>query len=71
MSAPITARRDRLARGALIAGGVGVGALLQLAALRAAGLNGTAPSRAGSFKQLISTLTGNWEWRSRPGSGWR
>ena len=69
MSAPITARRDRIARGALTAGGLGVGTLLQLAALRAAGLNGTAPSGASSFKQLISTLTGNWEWLIATGIG--
>ena len=45
------------------------GALLRLAALRAAGLNGTAPSGASSFKHLISTLTGNWEWLIATGIG--
>jgi hypothetical protein len=41
----------------------------QVAALRAAGLNGTAPQGAGAFKQLISTLTSNWEWLIGTGVG--
>ena len=40
-----------------------------LGALRAAGLNGTAPSGAGAFKTLISTLTSNWEWLIGTGVG--
>jgi len=70
MSALITTRRVRSARAALItAGALAVGALLQLAALRAAGLNGTAPAGASAFKQLISTLTSNWEWLIATGIG--
>jgi hypothetical protein len=42
---------------------------VDMAALRAAGLNGTAPSGAGAFKQLISTLTSNWEWLIGTGVG--
>jgi hypothetical protein len=45
------------------------GASAHLAALRAAGLNGTAPSGAGAFKHLISTLTSNWEWLIGTGIG--
>ena len=45
------------------------GAGAELAALRAAGLNGTAPADAGAFKQLISTLTSNWEWLIGTGVG--
>jgi hypothetical protein len=40
-----------------------------LDALRAAGLNGTAPAGAGAFKALISTLTSNWEWLIGTGVG--
>jgi hypothetical protein len=71
MSAVITARRAGIARVALLAAGVfAAGALLPLAALRAAGLNGTAPAQgAGEFKQLISTLTSNWEWLIATGIG--
>ena len=65
-----TTRRGRIARVALLtAGGFAVGTLLQLAALRAAGLNGTAPAGADAFKQLISTLTSNWEWLIATGIG--
>ena len=46
-----------------------VGGLPGLAALRAAGLNGTAPPGAAAFKQLISTLTSNWEWLIGTGRG--
>lgn len=35
---------------------------VQLAALRAAGLNGTAPPHSSEFKHLIGTLTSNWTW---------
>jgi len=70
MSALITADRARSARAALIsAGALAIGALVQLAALRAAGLNGTAPAGASAFKQLISTLTSNWEWLIATGIG--
>jgi hypothetical protein len=41
----------------------------QVAALRAAGLNGTAPAGASAFKTLISTLTSNWEWLIGTGVG--
>jgi uncharacterized membrane protein len=40
-----------------------------LSALRAAGLNGTAPSGATAFQKLISTLTSNWEWLIGTGVG--
>jgi hypothetical protein len=40
-----------------------------LCALRAAGLNGTAPTGAGAFQKLISTLTSNWEWLIGTGVG--
>ena len=45
------------------------GAVAQLAALRAAGLNGTAPPHAAAFKSLISTLTNNWIWLVATGLG--
>ena len=45
------------------------GGLLELAALRAAGLNGTAPAGAAAFRQLISILTSNWEWLIGTGVG--
>ncbi|MDQ2894098.1 MAG: hypothetical protein M3Y09_00370 [Actinomycetota bacterium] len=41
----------------------------QLAALRAAGLNGTPPPHAAQFKALISTLTDNWTWLVATGIG--
>ena len=41
----------------------------QVAALRAAGLTGTAPAGASAFKTLISTLTSNWEWLIGTGVG--
>ncbi len=44
-------------------------ATAQLAALRAAGLNGTAPPHADSFKALITTLTDNWKWLIATGVG--
>ncbi len=44
-------------------------AWLQLSALRAAGLNGTAPPHAGQFKALINTLTNNWTWLIATGIG--
>ena len=43
--------------------------VVRLGALRAAGLNGTAPPGAGSITQLISTLTSNWEWLVATGVG--
>jgi hypothetical protein len=62
---------DRLARWVLMVAAVVAlaGGFAQLAALRAAGLNGTAPAGAGAFKQLISTLTSNWEWLIGTGVG--
>lgn len=45
------------------------GACSDMAALRAAGLNGTAPAGASAFKTLISTLTSNWEWLIGTGVG--
>src|SRR5579859_4121444 len=41
----------------------------ELAALRAAGLNGTAPPHAQAIKQLVSTLTDNWIWLVSLGLG--
>ncbi len=43
--------------------------LLGLAALRAAGLNGTAPPNAAVIKSLIDQLTSNWEWLIITGLG--
>jgi hypothetical protein len=45
------------------------GASVQLAALRAAGLNGTPPPHAAAFKSLIGTLTDNWIWLVATGLG--
>jgi hypothetical protein len=45
------------------------GPTAEMAALRAAGLNGTAPKGASAFKTLISTLTSNWEWLIGTGVG--
>ena len=42
---------------------------MQVAALRGAGFNGTAPPRAAAVKQLISTLTDNWKWLISTGTG--
>jgi len=50
----------------LVVGLVGVGGL---EALRAAGLNGTPPPGASTFKALIDTLTSNWEWLVATGVG--
>ena len=70
MPASTTTRRGRIARVALLtAGGFAVGTLLQVAALRAAGLNGTAPPDASAFQSLIATLTSNWEWLIGTGIG--
>jgi hypothetical protein len=41
----------------------------QLAALRAAGLNGTAPPNDAAIKALVSTLTDNWIWLISLGLG--
>jgi hypothetical protein len=54
---------------ALSAACVLIGAAARLAALRAAGLNGTAPPHAAEFKALISTLTDNWIWLVATGLG--
>jgi hypothetical protein len=63
--------RHRMVRRVLVvAAAVAVaGGLPELGALRAAGLNGTAPAGAGAFKQLVSTLTSNWEWLIGTGVG--
>jgi hypothetical protein len=53
----------------IAAAGALAGAGAQMAALRAAGLNGNAPSGAGAFKTLIATLTSNWEWLIGTGVG--
>ncbi|MFZ1993619.1 MAG: hypothetical protein WAU75_05870 [Solirubrobacteraceae bacterium] len=62
---------DRLGRWALVitAAVALAGGSAQLAALRAAGLNGTAPAGASAFKALVSTLTTNWEWLIGTGVG--
>lgn len=54
----------RLVRTGALAGALSLAAVVtvQLAALRAAGLNGTAPPHASQFKSLINTLTSNWTW---------
>ena len=62
----IRLRRTAIAAAAAIAI---ADAVAQMAALRAAGLNGTAPSGAAAFKTLISTLTSNWEWLIGTGVG--
>ena len=70
MSALTATRRGRVTRVALpTAGGLIVGTLLQFDALRAAGLNGTAPAGASAFQGMISTLTSNWEWLIATGIG--
>jgi type IV secretory pathway VirB2 component (pilin) len=43
--------------------------VLSLAALKAAGLNGTAPANADAIKTLITTLTDNWIWLIGTGAG--
>jgi hypothetical protein len=62
----ISNRRRVIAVAAAVAIADAVG---QVAALRAAGLNGTAPAGATAFKTLISTLTSNWEWLIGTGVG--
>ncbi len=69
MSSLITARGTLIARVAVIAAALAASAPLRLAALRAAGLNGKAPTGATQFKALISTLTSNWEWLIATGIG--
>jgi hypothetical protein len=61
----------RIRRGTLLASTASIVARIgaHLAALRAAGLNGTAPAGASAFKTLISTLTSNWEWLIGTGVG--
>jgi hypothetical protein len=41
----------------------------QLAALRAAGMNGTPPPHAAQFRALIGALTDNWTWLVSTGIG--
>lgn len=62
---------SRIARAATLvsAAYLFAGAAARLAALRTAGLNGTAPPHAAAFKQLISTLTDNWIWLVGTGVG--
>jgi integral membrane sensor domain MASE1 len=50
---------------ACLAAGLG----FELAALKAAGLTGTAPSGSAAITQLIATLTSNWEWLIGTGVG--
>ena len=70
MSALITVRcRGILGLITPIAAGFGLAGAVRLAALQAAGLNGTAPPSAGEWKQLVSTLTSNWEWLIATGIG--
>src|SRR5450631_2716444 len=61
----------RVGRSTLAAAALAVfaSAAVEMAALRAAGLNGTAPAGASAFKTLISTLTSNWEWLIGTGVG--
>src|SRR3978361_910295 len=47
----------------------GMTGLFGLTALRAAGLNGTAPPNAAVIKSLIDQLTSNWEWLIITGLG--
>ena len=46
-----------------------VAVTFQLAALRAAGMNGTPPPHAAQFRALIGTLTDNWTWLVATGIG--
>ena len=41
----------------------------ELAALRAAGMNGKPPPHAAQFRALIGTLTDNWKWLVATGIG--
>ena len=43
--------------------------MLGLAALKAAGLSGTAPPHAAALTKMISTLTDNWIWLIATGIG--
>ena len=58
-------RAGRFAAAVLLA----TGGLGELAALKAAGLTGTAPPGASAFQSLIATLTSNWEWLIGTGIG--
>ena len=60
---------SRVSRIGLVVGLAPLAVVVHLAALRAAGLNGTAPPHAAAIKQLVSTLTGNWEWLVGTGLG--
>jgi hypothetical protein len=62
---------SRFARTAALASTVclSVAAGVQLAALRAAGMNGTPPPHAAQFRALIATLTDNWTWLVATGIG--
>jgi hypothetical protein len=54
---------------ALVSICLSVAVTLQLAALRAAGMNGTPPPHAAQFRALIGTLTDNWTWLVATGIG--
>jgi len=61
---------SRLARSSPLLSSIAFSAVtVQLAALRAAGLNGVAPPHAAEFKALIATLTNNWTWLIATGIG--
>jgi hypothetical protein len=47
----------------------GLPAIVELCALKAAGLKGVAPQGSGAISTLISTLTDNWEWLISTGVG--
>jgi hypothetical protein len=65
LASPIV-KRSAVAAGIVLLAAGGLG---ELAALRAAGLNGTAPPDASAFQSLIATLTSNWEWLIGTGIG--
>ncbi len=66
MHNPLTLKRAGRGAVALV---VLSGVLSELAALKAAGLNGTPPPNAGVIQSLIGTLTSNWEWLIGTGIG--
>jgi hypothetical protein len=63
-AAPRPARRSliRARAGAALAATVAIAAAGPLDALRAAGLNGSAPRGGGAFRTLVGQLTDNAEW---------
>ena len=68
MAGPQLTRYARASLPLALAAGGG-SAFFGLAALRAAGLNGTAPPNAAVIKSLIDNLTSNWEWLIITGLG--